>query len=454
MPRIRVFESTAFRLALAHVGLFGVSLVVLVGVLYWATAGTMARQTDATIAAEIRGLAEQYARRGTDGLVDVLAERIRKDPGGQAVYLLVGRRAEPLIGNLDRWPAVAPGADGWVVFDLEDRSSGGAVHRARARVFVLEGGLRLLVGRDMRETAAVERLIVRALIWGGAATAIIGLLGGLLVARGSLRRLDTLNRTCRDIIGGDLSRRLPSHGTGDEYDRLAETINDMLGRIQELMEASRQVASSVAHDLRTPLTRLRGRLEAIRDGADSDSSEGAIEGAIGEADSLLATFNAILRIAEIDSRRRRAGFTEVDLVTILSDLLDLYEPVAQDKGQSLILEAPAACRLRGDRDLLFQALANLVDNAIKYAGEGGMIRVGATATEKEVAAYVADNGPGIPDTERDNVLRRFHRLAADRDTPGKGLGLSLSAAVARLHDGTIALSDNHPGLVATLRLPQ
>ncbi|MEJ2327969.1 MAG: HAMP domain-containing sensor histidine kinase [Chromatiaceae bacterium] len=421
----RTFRSSTFRLALLYMALAVGSVIILLGFIYWATAGYMSRQTDDTIEAEIEGLAEQYRDQGLPGLSSLIAERIARDPGGAAVYLLANRNFTPVVGNLSGWPDAKADGQGWMSFALHDWGPGSnKEHIARARIFDLQGGLHLLVGRDVRELEATRRLILNALAWGLAITA---------------------------AMDGDLSRRVPTDGTGDDFDQLAVNLNRMLERIEQLLEAVRQVSDNIAHDLRTPLTRLRTRLELARRESDHpDLVAEALDQAIENADELLATFNALLRIARIESRSRRTAFAKVDLSALVEDVAELYEPLATDRGQQFAVEAPGPLRVNGDRDLLFQAVANLVDNAIKYTPAKGRITLSARLHAGRPEIAVIDGGPGIPAAMREKVFQRFFRLDGSRSTPGSGLGLSLVQAVARIHGAQIRLEDNDPGLRALL----
>jgi signal transduction histidine kinase len=450
-----LLRTTAFRLALGYLALFAGSVVLLFGFIYWATAGYMAAQLDEAIESEILAFSEQYRQRGVDGLATTLRQRLARDPGGSEVYLLADLSLRPIIGNLDRWPAAPETRDGWIEFELTDRTTPrGQTYLARTRHFVLTGGFHLLVGRDSRVIQEAQRLIIRSLAWGLAITLALGLAGGLLFSRASLRRLEAINRTTREIIAGDLGRRVPLRGAGDDFDELAQNLNAMLDRIEMLMESIRHVSEGVAHDLRSPLTRLRTRLEAARLRAgEADESRRLVDESIAEADQLLATFNALLRIAEIESGRARAEFTSVDLDGVAQDVVELYEPVAQEKRQTLVATLASGVTVNGDRHLLSQALANLVDNAVKYAPEGGRVEVALTGGAEGARITVADDGPGIPAEFRGKVLDRFFRLDASRSTPGSGLGLSLVAAVTALHGARLTLDDNNPGLRVTLGFP-
>ena len=447
----RLFRSSTFRLAFIYMALFSVSVLVLLGFIYWSTIAVMGRQTDVIIEAEIEGLAERYRVGGLAGLTDLIAERLSRKPAGSSIYLLANGLFEPMVGNLDRWPSVAPTPEGWLAFRLENQAAGGQLHQARARVFRLAGGFHLLVGRDMHDLEQAQRHIVRALVWGLAMTVVLALVGGVMMSRSMMRRLEVINETSREIMAGDLSRRIPTQGTGDDFDQLTDNLNNMLDRIELLMEDVRRVSDNIAHDLRTPLSRLRQRLELLKlPGADKEQLREQVEQTLGEADALLATFNALLRIARLESEDRRAGFSEVDLAALVADVAELYEPLAEDKQQQLLTTVKARVRVHGDRDLLFQALANLVDNAIKYTPAGGSIELSCEAGAAGARITISDNGPGIPQDARTRVFQRFFRLDTSRATAGSGLGLSLVAVVAKLHQAKVSLEDNRPGLRVVL----
>jgi signal transduction histidine kinase len=332
-------------------------------------------------------------------------------------------------------------------------------------VFRLRGGLRLLVGRDVRELSATRAVIQDALAWGLAITAGLALLGGSLMSAGVVRRIEAINEVGREIMDGDLSRRVPGDGSGDEFDQLAVNLNRMLARIEALMASVRQVSDNIAHDLRTPLSRLHTKLSQLRDTDLPAESAASVDAAINDAEELLSAFNALLRIARVESGSRRAAFTDLDPVPLLHDVAELYEPLAADRSQTLDVRAqlPAAggegdagrglC-VHGDRDLLFQALANLLDNAIKYTPEGGRILLDAIAVGEALDITVTDSGPGIPAELRRKVLQRFYRIDESRSAPGHGLGLSLVQAVAQLHGAALRLEDAEPGLRVVLRFDQ
>ncbi len=450
MRHTRLLRSSSFRLAVGYMALFGSSVLILLGFLYWATAGYMARQTEATIEAEVQGLAEHYRRFGIAALSSVVSERIQRDPTGASIYLLTDPSFVPLLGNLAVWPRAENPGRNWIEFQIPGGDGEGS-RPARARQFQLRGGFQLLVGRDVSELAALESLIQRALVGGLAVTVLLALIGGSTMGWSVLRRIESINETSRDIMAGNLSKRIPTQGSGDDFDQLADNLNAMLNRIQALMEEVRRVSDNIAHDLRTPLARLRARLETLSGRLEGDD-EPAVQAAIDEADALLATFNALLRIARVESGENRRGFGPVNLKEIVRDVADLYEPVAEHKQQRLRVTAPADAWVWGDRNLLFQAAANVLDNAIKYTPAGGEVNMDLVAAESRIRLEISDTGPGIPEVFRDRVFERFFRIESARTTPGNGLGLSLVAAVAHLHEAQMTLAGNKVGLRFTLSL--
>jgi signal transduction histidine kinase len=453
---IRLLRSATFRLALVYAVVFGVSVALILGFIYWSTAAYMLRQADQTIEAEIGSFAERYRVSGLGGLTALIQERLSRRPAGASIYLLAAPDLTPVVGNLRDWPRVEPDAAGWMVFRLGDATVGEdpQVHGARARSFRLQGGYHLLVGRDMHELESMQRLIRQATVWGLLIAALLALLGGAVTSRTTLRRIGAINTTVAEIMAGDLSRRIPADDTGDDFAQLVDSLNRMLDRIETLLESVRQVSDNIAHDLRTPLARLRNRLDELRrDDTPSERRREAVEGAIQEADGLLATFAALLRIARIESGARRSGFERVELAPLAADVVEYYEPLAEERGQKLTLRTPARPVVQGDPELLSQALANLTDNALKYTPDGGAIEIVVDESGGGPRVSVADTGPGVPESEREPVFRRFYRLDSSRSSPGSGLGLSLVEAVAKLHHLEVRLEDNHPGLRAVLQWP-
>lgn len=452
MKARELLHSSTFRLAILYMALFAGSVLLLLGFIYWSTVAFMAQQIDTTIEADIQGLSEQYRVRGLEGLVETIDARVERDPDSSSVFLLTSPTYTPLAGNLSAWPNEPPNEDSWLSFDFKDPRADGRVFQARAKPFVLRNGLRLLVGRDTRELKATEQLIVRALLWGIAITLVMALAGGVAMSRRSLSRIEQINQISREIMAGDLARRIPAGGHEDDFDQLAANLNAMLDEIQRLMEGIRHVSDNVAHDLRTPLTRLRNRLEGLRtELQDNGASLDAVERSLADTDQLLATFSALLRIARIEAGGQPLRFAPIDLGALLTDAMELYEAVAEQQGLVMHLDLEECPPVMGDRDLLFQAVANLLDNAIKYTPDGGEIRLGLKCAGTSIELTVSDNGPGIPANEHDKVLQRFYRLEHSRSSPGSGLGLSLVAAVAQRHRAALQLDDNVPGLRATLQ---
>jgi signal transduction histidine kinase len=318
----------------------------------------------------------------------------------------------------------------------------------------------MLVGRDLGEQQKFRAVIGRGLIWAVALMIGLALVSWFFVSRRVLKRIDSVSATSRRIMAGDLGGRLEVTGTGDEFDRLAESLNAMLERIEHLLHGLKDVSDNIAHDLKTPLTRLRNRVETTLAGPpDSAAYRAALEGTIEESDRLIQTFNALLMIARIEAGLPDGAMRAVEIDAVIKDVAELYEPVADEKGIELVVEAGGRITLTASRELLGQALANLVDNAIKHAAadtagaKPTRIIISAARDGDDVVLRVADNGPGIPAADRERALQRFVRLERSRSQPGSGLGLSLAAAVARLHHGDIELSDANPGLAVTLRLP-
>ena len=362
----RFAHSSTFRLALLYMLLFGSSVLVLLGFIYWSTASYMSSQTDNTIEIEILDLTERYRNDGLAGLTQLIDERLSRRPSGASVYLLTDQNLAPLVGNIDSWPVNADMHAGWLEFDLKDTSDA-QPHRARARLFRLSGGFLLLVGRDIHDLEITRHRISMSLVWAAGIMLILGSLGSIMMGRSTLHRIEAINQTSRVIMSGDLSRRIPSRHTGDEFDMLADNLNNMLDQIELLMESVRRVSDNIAHDLRTPLARLRNRIEELHlDTGAGDTRRPALEQALEEADALLNTFNALLRIARIESEENTADFTPIDMGVLINDVMELYEPLAEDKQLRFVANIGTGLIFQGDRDLLFQALANLLDNAIKY----------------------------------------------------------------------------------------
>lgn len=456
----RLIRTTAFKLSLAYLLVFATFAAFLLGYFAWNAHRLVTDQINRTIDAEITGLAEQYRQGGIRRLVLVVENRSLQP--GSSLYLVSSFSGEALAGNVG---ALAPG-----VLDRPGRmetfyrrlDDEGVERPALVRVFQLPNGFRVLVGRDLEERRRVRDIVFAAARWSAAFVVIVGLAGGLFVTRRVLKRVDAMTDTSRVIMAGDFSGRLPVAGTGDELDRLASNLNAMLERIEALMRGLKEVSDNIAHDLKTPLTRLRNRCEAaLRNARSADEFRAALEDTIEESDGLIRTFDALLMIARAESGQAREGMVEFDAAEIAQGVAELYEPLAEEKGLTLRVETAGPAPVHGHRELISQALANLVDNAIKYAARPGSQAapqadiVVAVRTDKDrVLMSVADRGPGIPEADRARVVERFVRLEQSRSEPGSGLGLSLASAVARLHGGRLILDDNRPGLRVVIDIPR
>jgi len=461
----KLFRTTTFKLTLVYLTVFALFAAFLLGYFALNTRRLITEQITETVNTEITGLSEQYRQGGIRRLVIVVDARARRP--GSSLYIVTNFAGEALAGNVT---ALAPGIldnPGWTetVYRRLDEAESPArpEHEALVRVFQLPGGFRLLVGRDLEERERLYHIVLSAGRWSVAIVVILGLAGGLFVTRRVLRRVDAMTETTRTIMAGDLGGRLPVAGTGDELDRLADNLNVMLERIEALMYGVEEVSDNIAHDLKTPLTRLRNRSEeALRTAKSEAEYRAALEATIEESEGLIRTFNALLMIARAESGQARDDMSEFDAAEIAHDVGELYEPLADQKGIALKVEADAPAKVKGNRELVSQALANLVDNAIKYTappagavnGAKPEIVVRALEDGDRILLTVADGGPGIPEADRARVVERFVRLEQSRSHPGSGLGLSLASAVARLHGGELTLADNQPGLKSVIALPR
>nr|WP_208408094.1 ATP-binding protein [Variibacter gotjawalensis] len=447
-------------MSLLYLTVFALFAALLLGYFAWNTKRLITEQITQTVDAEILGLAEQYRQAGLRRLVLIVDGRSRRP--GSSLYLVTSANGEGVAGNIVPLDAGILDKPGWTETSyrrLDDSQA--RPERALVRVFHLQGGYRLLVGRDLEERERLNEIVLSAGRWSIAVVIILGLAGGFFITRRVLRRVDAMTDTTQTIMAGNLSGRLRVTGTGDEFDRLASHLNAMLERIEALMSGLKEVSDNIAHDLKTPLTRLRNRCEAALRTAKSDTDyRAALEATIDESDRLIQTFNALLMIARAESGQAQGPVKEFDAAQVAHDVGELYEPLAEEQGISLVVEAEPGLMMTGSRELVSQAIANLVDNAIKYGakrdGETARARITVSAqqTDGEVLLSVADNGPGIPEADRSRALERFVRLESSRSAPGSGLGLSLVSAVARVHGGKVNLEDNAPGLKAVIALPR
>lgn len=451
----KLFRTTAFKLSLAYLAVFAVVAFLALGYVAWSARRVLDDQIVQTIEAEINGLSEQYTAGGLRKLIAVVEKRANEP--GAALYLVTTPAGEHVVGNVGWLPAGLLAKTGQVEAAYGRDSDGSSVeHRAIMRIYTFAGGFRLLVGRDTEERDRLRSVIGNTFGTSLALVVLLGVLGGWFVAGRVLKRVDDMTETTRGIMAGHLDGRLRVAGTGDELDRLAQNLNLMLERIGELMRGMKEVSDNIAHDLKTPLTRLRNRAdEALREARSPEALRAAIAAVIEESDGLIRVFNALLTIARLEAGAARESFAAFDAGRVAAEVAELYEPLAEDRGLALTLEAEPGLTLFGNRELVGQALANLIDNAIKYGAAGSDPRIILTARRdgEAVLLQVADCGPGIAAEARGRVLDRFVRLEASRSQPGVGLGLSLVNAVVRLHGGALTLDDNGPGLVVAMRLP-
>ncbi|MBD0272594.1 MAG: HAMP domain-containing histidine kinase [Acetobacteraceae bacterium] len=439
-------RTTAFRVTLLHLGLTLLGTAALSGVAWWATIGFAARQLAADVEQEA-GVLQRAARLGGTPSVAVSVEaRMAADPTGTGYYALAAPDGGLLAGNL----AQAPRASGWSTLRL--RGGPQPETEVLALGTRLPDGAFLVVARGLAPVRDLEARLFGAAGWVGGAALLLGLLGGIAMGRGVAHRAAAMEAALAAVEAGDIGRRLPARAGGDEFDRLAGRINATLDRLQELMATVRRVTDDVAHDLRTPLSRLRQRLEAA--GQDS-GARAAVAGAIEECDRIMGVFEALLRIAQVEGGGARAAFKRLDLSGVVEAVAEVYGPAAEERRQTLETRIVPGIAAWGDRDLATQMLANLVENAIRHGREGGRVEVALELGPGGGAAVVtvADDGAGIPAAERGRVFRRFHRLDAARSSPGTGLGLALVKAVADLHGMSVALADNAPGLRVAVSIP-
>lgn len=466
MNQVRLIHTTAFRLALRYTVFVCLLTIIGFAIIYWVTISQLNTQIDAGLRAESTALTRLYALKGIGGLQQTIAALsstkglAASDTGdaGPRQYLLTDAHFQSLAGSLTHWPkSLAAAGEIWSTLRLHapgNQPELDAAHHhfeMRAVALTLPGGYHLLVGQSLDELIELRNTILGLSVAAVVLVLIVGFLGGALVGRGVLRRLQAVTRTADTIMAGDLSQRIPEEHGEDEFDALAGKLNAMLERIEQLMKATREVTENVAHDLRSPLTRLRGRAEmALMKGGDTARQKEALQKAIEETDNIVATLNAILSIAQIESGARR-DWSGVDLAAVCRDAAELYEPLAEEKRLHFVAEIGTTAPVQGNRQLIAQAIGNLLDNAIKYTPTGGTVTLSLAIENAHYVITVADNGPGIPADLRAKALERFTRLDTSRSTPGNGLGLALVKAVAEQHDAVLNLDDNQPGLRVSLQ---
>jgi signal transduction histidine kinase len=451
----KTLTSSTFKLALIAIGTFGVIVSAIFSYVYLSTSAYVRSRSDRAIMAEYTNLRDVYEQSGREGLIGLIRQRTSDKAFAAHVYVLADASSAVLATNLEEWPPTSMARSGWIEF----RAPGASPERissplVRAMIETLPSGDRLLVGQDISDLDRFAGQIKAAVISGVSLIFLLAGVASVLVTRRTVGRIEQINATSRAIMASGLDKRIPLRGTHDEWDRVAENLNLMLERIETLMGEVKQVSDNLAHDLRTPLTRMRGRLEKAHHSQRFDEDAQALIGdTIADLDAVLRIFSSITRIAQIEARVRKEAFRTVNLVEIAQDVVELYDAAAEEKGSCLTMTGKGEVPATGDRDLIFDAIANLVDNAIKHGRVGGQVVVASEAVNGIPLISITDNGPGIPADQRDQVFKRFYRLEQSRYTPGNGLGLSLVAAVARLHGARIEMSDNSPGLQFKLWFP-
>jgi signal transduction histidine kinase len=448
----KTLTSSTFKLALIAIGTFGVIVSAIFGYVYLSTSTYVRSRSDRAIIAEYMDLRDVYERSGREGLIGLIRQRTSDKAFAGHIYILADPSSAILAADLGEWPPAATAPSGWTEFRASGASGGGPLMRGLINTFA--SGDRLLVGQDISDLDRFAGQIKIAVISGVSLIFLLAGVASVLVTRRTVGRIEQINATSRAIMASGLDKRIPLRGTHDEWDRVAENLNLMLERIETLMGEVKQVSDNLAHDLRTPLTRMRGRLEKAYHSQRFDEDAQVLLGdTIADLDAVLRIFTSITRIAQIESQVRKAAFRTVNLVEIAREVVELYDAAAEEKGSCLTMTGKGDVPATGDRDLIFDAIANLVDNAIKHGRAGGDVIVASETVNGVPVISITDDGPGIPTDQRDQVFKRFYRLEQSRYTPGNGLGLSLVAAVARLHGARIEMSDNAPGLQFKLWFP-
>lgn len=448
MLLVKTLTSSTFRQALIAIGTFGVIASAIFSYVYLSTSSYVRSRSDRAIMSEYGSLRGIYEQSGRDALIDVIRQRVADKGFAGNVYILVDPSLATLSSNLKVWPSAAAAPSGWTEFRApEPLSNATSQPLLRGMFETLPNGDRLLVGRDISDLDSFTRQIKAAVVLSIALMFAVAGVASILVTRRTVGRIESINATSRAIMLSGLDKRIPLRGTNDEWDRVAENLNLMLDRMETLMAEVKQVSDNVAHDLRTPLTRMRGRLEkAYHSERIGEDDQSLIGDTITDLDAVLRIFSSITRIAQIETQARKGGFRTVNLVEIANEVVELYDAAAEQDATRLTIIGDREVRVTGDRDLIFDAIANLVDNAIKHGRAGGQVVVANENINGTPVISIADDGPGIPAGEYEHVFKRFYRLEHSRYTPGNGLGLSLVAAVARLHGARIEMLDNSPGL--------
>jgi signal transduction histidine kinase len=451
----KTLRSSTFKLALIWIAFFGAVVFALFSYVYWSAATYVRSRSDRAIAVDHMILRKVYDSTGRDGLIATIKSRIADERFESGVYLLATPSFAPVAGNLKAWPSSLKEPKGLYSFGAPNWKPDTANPPVlRATFDTLPDGYHLLVGRDIDDLDELTNKIKAAVLWGLSLIFVLAGAASVSVTRRTVGRIEAINATSRAIMQSGLDKRIPLRGTQDEWDQLAENLNSMLDRVEALMAEVKQVSDNVAHDLRTPLTRMRGRLEkAYNRQRNGDYDQSLIGDTMADLDTVLRMFSSLTRISQIETTDQTSAFRTVNLAEIAGEVVELFDAAAEDKRAHLNAVVDQRVLVTGDRDLLFDAVANLVDNAIKHGRDAGQVTVAVTQNNGGAVISVEDDGPGIPDDECQHIFKRFYRLERSRNTPGNGLGLSLVAAVARIHGARIEMMDNRPGLKCRLRFP-
>lgn len=448
-----VLHSYSFRIALMYLLFFLFSTLILFVFIYYTSTRSVTEQLDEILLSDRIAFIERFEFSGLNGLIRLVNSRVQSQ-GHDAAYSLISADQEIIAGNLANWPGI-PAPAGRLEFVLSPVSSSAKSATFRGEILALPEGHSLLIARSKLRISEAQKKLINTFIGATLITLILGLLGGYALSKRAVRRIGRISKLCRTIVQGDISQRLRVLSVQDDLDDLSININSMLDKIESLMQEIVEVSDNIAHDMRTPLSHLRLKLEAIQaQTGENDASHAQLGQAIAAADSIVNTFNALLRISKIESGKHADNFKALDLSTLLLDVIELYTPLAEDKLQHLDIYADASTSINGDRDLLFQAISNLLDNAIKYTPEHGGISINLNSNNEGISLSICDTGPGVPEVELSQLSRRYYRVDASRSLPGNGLGLSLVDAIAKAHKAKLEFQINeHSGLCANLVFP-
>ncbi len=467
----KIAHNSMFRMVFLYFVLFILSSLILLSFIYWSTVGYIYKQLDHHIEYDMQRLQYIYDTEGKEHLIDAIKSSL-KQRNYESIYLLYNQKSKQILaGNLNKIPDISTG---WHIINLSQLTDipQQQNHSARMLVMSLPENLIFMNGLDIESAHQQEHIIFNSLITGIAIILLLGTIGGFIISISTIKKINLINETIYNISSGNFSLRIPTRGTDDDYDLLAKNINEMLDQIHKLMQGMQNISNNIAHDLRTPLTRLRGRLEIIQQDCSNETAEGIHE-ALTETDNLLSTFNAMLRIYKVESGAQKGHFTCIAIDNLLQDVVEFYEPLAEDKEISITFDKKNNININADRNMLFQVFTNLFDNAIKYTPHQGLINVSSKLfeinnnTSADINSYIppyikngkyiqidiSDSGIGIPESERKKVLEPFYRLEKHRDHQGNGLGLSLVSAIVKLHKGNITFQNNDPGLKVSIQLP-